>query len=65
MATLNCVKRVQVIVNKRDTSKVAWNIRYKLGQSAQRGFLRLNGSELIQEVMADTIDVDGVKKSAA
>lgn len=38
---------------------------YKLGQSAQRGFLRLNGSELIQDVIAGIIYQDGVKKSAA
>ena len=38
---------------------------YKLGQSAQRGFLRLNGSELIQDVITGVIYQDGVKKSAA
>ena len=38
---------------------------YKLCQSAQRGFLRLNGSELIHDVIAGVIYQDGVKKSAA
>ena len=38
---------------------------YKLCQSAHRGFLRLNGSELIQDVITGVIYQDGVKKSAA
>ena len=38
---------------------------YKLCQSAQRGFLRLNGSELIQDVIAGIPYEDGVKKVAA
>lgn len=38
---------------------------YKLGQSAQRGFLRLNGAQFIQDVIAGIVYEDGVKKSAA
>lgn len=34
---------------------------YKLCQSAQRGFLRLNGSELIPDVLAGAIYKDGIK----
>jgi hypothetical protein len=37
----------------------------KLGQSAERGFLRLNGSELPPDVMADVKYEDGIKKFAA
>lgn len=37
---------------------------YKLCQSAQRGFLRLNGAELIQDVVAGIQYEDGVKKAA-
>ena len=38
---------------------------YKLGRVAERGFQRLNGSELLQDVVAGIIYEDGVKKSAA
>ena len=38
---------------------------YKLCQSAERGFQRLNGSQLLPEVLADVIFVNGVKKLAA
>ncbi len=37
----------------------------KLGQSAERGFLRLNGAELIQDVIAGIPYEAGVRKSAA
>ncbi len=38
---------------------------YKLCMSAERGFLRLNGAELIQDVIAGIQYEDGVKKVAA
>ncbi len=38
---------------------------YKLCQSAQRGFLRLKGSELIPDVIAGIKYEDGIKQSAA
>ncbi len=38
---------------------------YKLGQSAQRNFQRLNGAEQLQDVVAGILYEDGVKKSAA
>ena len=38
---------------------------YKLGQSAQRNFQRLNGAEQIKYVVAGIIYEDGIKKSAA
>ena len=38
---------------------------YKLCQSAQRGFLRFNGAQFIQDVIAGIVYEDGVKKSAA
>ena len=38
---------------------------YKLGRVAERGFQRLNGSELLPDVVAGIIYEDGVKKSAA
>jgi hypothetical protein len=38
---------------------------YKLGQSAQRGFLQLNGSELIQDVIAGIKYEDGMKTLVA
>ena len=38
---------------------------YKLGRVSERGFKRLNGSELLQDVVAGIIYEDGIKKSAA
>ena len=38
---------------------------FKLSQSAQRGFQRLNGSELMADVLAGVTFEDGAKKSAA
>ena len=38
---------------------------YKLGQSAQRNFQRLNGAEQMQDVVVGIIYEDGIKKSAA
>ena len=38
---------------------------YKLGQSAERGFLWLNGSELIQDVIAGIKYEDGMKTLVA
>ncbi|NNM87997.1 MAG: transposase [Phycisphaerae bacterium] len=38
---------------------------YKLGQGSHRGFQRLNGSELMRDVIAGVVDEDGVIKSAA
>ena len=38
---------------------------FKLCQSAQRGFQRLNGYQLLPEVLADVTFVNGVKKLAA
>ena len=38
---------------------------FKLCQSAQRGFQRLNGSELIVDVLAGIQFENGVKKQAA
>ncbi len=38
---------------------------YKLGQSAQRNFQRLNGAEQIKDIIAGIIYEDGIKKSAA
>jgi putative transposase len=38
---------------------------YKLCMSAERGFMRLNGSDLMPDVIADIPHEDGVKKVAA
>ncbi len=38
---------------------------YKLGQSAQRNFQRLNGAEQIKDIIVGIIYEDGIKKSAA
>ena len=38
---------------------------YKLGQSAQRNFQRLNGAEQMKDVVVGIIYEDGIKKSAA
>ena len=38
---------------------------YKLFQSAWRSFLRFNGAELLQDVMAGVKYEDGIKKLAA
>ncbi len=38
---------------------------FKLCQSAQRGFQRLNGSALLTDVLAGVIFEDGIKKTAA
>ena len=38
---------------------------YKLCQSARRGFLRLNGSELLQDVIVGVKYEDGINKLAA
>jgi hypothetical protein len=38
---------------------------FRLCQSAERGFQRLNGSDLMPDVIADIPYEDGVKKVAA